>query len=74
MPEGAFYAFANIENTGLSSQQFEQRALNEAGVALLSGRGFGRHGEGYVRFSYANSKENLVKAIGRIESFVKGLG
>ena len=74
MPEGAFYAFANIENTGLSSQQFEQRALNEAGVALLSGRGFGRYGEGYVRFSYANSKENLVKAIGRIQSFVKGLG
>ncbi len=74
MPEGAFYAFANITGTGLSSNQFENRALNEAGVASLSGAGFGKHGEGYVRFSYANSVENLQKAVSRLNAFVKKIG
>ncbi len=74
MPEGAFYAFANIAGTGLSSDQFENRALNEAGVASLSGVGFGKHGEGYVRFSYANSVENLQKAVSRLNAFVKRIG
>ena len=62
-PEGAFYAFPNISGTGLSSAEFEDRAMNEAGVALLSGAGFGEFGEGYVRLSYANSQENISKAI-----------
>lgn len=74
MPEGAFYAFANIAGTGLSSEQFENRALNEAGVACLSGTGFGKHGEGYVRFSYANSVENLQKAVARLKTFVNRVG
>ncbi len=74
MPEGAFYAFTNITGTGLSSDEFEKRALDEAGVALLSGAGFGRHGEGYVRFSYANSVENLQKAVARLNTFVATLG
>lgn len=74
MPEGAFYAFANVTGTGLSSKQFEEGALNEAGVALLSGAGFGRSGEGYVRFSYANSVENLRKAVTQLNTFVGGIG
>ena len=74
VPEGAFYAFANIAGTGLSSNQFEKRALDEAGVALLSGAGFGQHGEGYVRFSYANSVENLQKAVARLNAFVERIG
>lgn len=74
MPQGAFYAFANVASTGLSSDQFERRALDEAGVASLSGAGFGRYGEGYVRFSYANSVENLEKAIARLKTFVKDIG
>ncbi len=74
MPEGAFYAFANIAGTGLSSEQFEDRALKEAGVACLSGTGFGKHGKGYVRFSYANSVENLQKAVARLKAFVNRVG
>ncbi len=74
MPEGAFYAFAGIAGTGLSSDQFEKRALDEAGVACLSGAGFGKHGEGYVRFSYANSVENLQKAVARLKTFVNKTG
>ena len=70
MPEGAFYAFASIAGTGLSSDQFENRALDEAGVACLSGAGFGKHGEGYVRLSYANSVHNLQEAVARLKTFV----
>ena len=70
-PEGAFYAFPNIEGTGLSSAEFEERAMHEAGVALLSGSGFGAFGEGYVRLSYANSQENLRKALEGLDRFVR---
>ena len=72
-PEGAFYAFPNITGTGLASNEFETRALNEAGVALLSGAGFGEFGEGYVRLSYANSQENIQKALNQLEQFVRSL-
>ena len=72
-PEGAFYVFPSIEETGLSSQTFEERALNEAGVALLSGSAFGEYGEGYVRLSYANSQGNIQKALERLDQFVRGL-
>ena len=73
-PEGAFYAFPSIKDTGLSSAEFEERALNEAGVALLSGSAFGAYGEGYVRLSYANSQENITKALESLREFVAGLG
>ena len=73
-PEGAFYAFPSIKETGLSSSEFEERALREAGVALLSGSAFGEYGEGYVRLSYANSQENIKKALERLDKFVRGLG
>ena len=59
MPEGAFYAFPRIAETGLTSGEFETKALQEAGVAVLSGSAFGSYGDGYVRLSYANSIENI---------------
>ena len=67
-PGGAFYAFANITRTGMDSKTAADFLLNEAGVACLSGAAFGRYGEGYIRFSYANSYENLMEAVKRIES------
>ncbi len=72
LPEGAFYAFANIEQTGWRSRPLADALLNEAGVACLSGTAFGRHGEGYLRFSYANSFENLMEAARRIRHFLAG--
>jgi aspartate aminotransferase len=67
-PGGAFYAFANITETGMDSKTAADFLLNEAGVACLSGAAFGKYGEGYIRFSYANSYENLMEAVKRIES------
>jgi aspartate/methionine/tyrosine aminotransferase len=67
-PGGAFYAFANIARTGMDSKTAADLLLNEAGVACLSGAAFGKYGEGYIRFSYANSYENLMEAVKRIES------
>jgi len=72
-PEGAFYAFPSIEDTGLSSREFENRAMEEAGVALLSGSAFGKYGDGYVRLSYANSQENIRKALERLDAFVRNI-
>ena len=66
-PEGAFYVFPNITGTGLTSQQFADTMLDEAGVACLAGTAFGEFGEGYVRFSYANSVENIQEALRRIK-------
>ncbi len=70
MPKGAFYVFPNVEGTGLSSAEFAERLLQEAGVACLSGESFGAYGKGYVRFSFANSAENIQKALERIADFV----
>jgi aspartate/methionine/tyrosine aminotransferase len=67
-PGGAFYAFPNITGTGLDSRQLEAKLLNEAGVAVLSGTSFGVHGEGFLRFSYANSVENIREAMRRIRA------
>ncbi len=67
-PQGAFYAFPNIKATGMKSQELADLLLYEAGVAVLSGTCFGEFGEGYLRFSYANSLENINKAIERIKS------
>ncbi len=72
-PEGAFYAFPSIRETGLTSAEFEARAMAEAGVALLSGAAFGQYGEGYVRLSYANSQENIRKAVEQLDRFVHSL-
>ena len=66
VPSGAFYAFPNITQTGLSSRELADMLLNEAGVACLSGTAFGSYGDGYLRFSYANSLENIEEALSRI--------
>lgn len=69
MPKGAFYAFPNITKTGWSSKKLADAMLEEAGVACLSGTAFGEYGEGYLRFSVANSLENLNKALARIDAW-----
>jgi len=70
-PQGAFYAFPNVQQTGFRSDELADRLLEEAGVACLSGTAFGAYGEGYLRFSYANSYENLMEALERIAAFLK---
>jgi len=69
-PKGAFYVFPNIQKTGWPSKKLADALLDQAGVAALSGTAFGRYGEGYLRFSVANSLENLNKALARIEEWV----
>ncbi|WP_375568336.1 pyridoxal phosphate-dependent aminotransferase [Seohaeicola saemankumensis] len=69
-PGGAFYAFANIEGTGLTARQAQDRILDQAGVATVAGTSFGSFGEGYLRFSYANSADNIRKAIRRIREIL----
>jgi len=66
VPPGAFYAFPNVSGTGISSKELADYLLNEAGVACLNGAAFGEHGNGYLRFSYANSLANITEAIERI--------
>ena len=70
-PGGAFYAYANVKATGIDSKKLSDRLLQEAGVACLNGGAFGRYGEGYIRFSYANSLENLMEAARRIGSLLR---
>jgi len=65
-PDGAFYAFPNITGTGYSSAELANRLLQDAGVACLSGTAFGAHGEGFIRFSYANSLDNIQLALERM--------
>jgi len=72
-PQGAFYVFPNITGTGRSSRALEDYLLNEAGIAALSGTAFGKHGDGYLRFSYANSVPNIEEALRRIRSAVEKL-
>ena len=69
-PAGAFYAFPNIEGTGMSAGEAQDRILDEAGVATVAGTSFGSMGEGYLRVSYANSTENIIEAMGRIRSLL----
>ena len=71
MPKGAFYAFPNITGTGWKSKKLADALLEDAGVACLSGTAFGDFGEGYLRFSIANSLENLNKALQRIDEWTK---
>ena len=69
-PDGAFYAFPNITATGFSSAVLADRLLQEAGVACLSGTAFGGYGEGFLRFSYANSLPNIEDALERIRKLL----
>ncbi|HCN03996.1 MAG TPA: aspartate aminotransferase [Bacteroidetes bacterium] len=70
-PHGAFYVFPNITGTGMTSQEAADFLLYEAGVACLSGTAFGAHGEGFIRFSYANSIENIEEALKRVREAVE---
>ncbi len=70
VPRGAFYAFANAKGTGMASRDLQRALLDEAGVGTLAGTAFGRHGEGYLRLSYANSIANLEEALRRMKRFL----
>jgi aspartate aminotransferase len=69
-PTGAFYAFPNVLGTGLNAQSLQDRLLEEAGVATIAGTSFGAYGEGYLRFSYANSVENILMALERMRGLL----
>src|SRR3981081_3730327 len=71
MPRGAFYVFPNISATGWRSKPLADALLEQAGVAALSGTAFGAFGEGYLRFSVANSLENLEQALDRVDCWTK---
>jgi aspartate/methionine/tyrosine aminotransferase len=70
VPKGAFYAFPNIKRTGWKAKALASSLLEDAGVAIIGGPDFGILGEGYVRLSYANSTENILKALGRMGEFL----
>jgi len=69
-PKGAFYAFPNIKGTGWKAKELASALLEKTGVATIGGPDFGILGEGYIRLSYANSAENIERAIERIEAFL----
>lgn len=71
-PGGAFYAFPNITGTGMDARTLQSRLLEEAGVATIAGPSFGVHAEGYIRFSYANSVDNIRRAVERIGTLLTG--
>ncbi|MEH6545436.1 MAG: pyridoxal phosphate-dependent aminotransferase [Sneathiella sp.] len=70
MPKGAFYAFSNIKGTGFTAKELQDQLLSSQGVAAIAGTSFGVEGEGYIRFSYANSVENIERAMDRFEQFL----
>ncbi len=74
LPTGAFYTMANITGTGVTSKDMETLLLEELGVAAIAGSSFGAHGEGYIRFSYANSTENIRRALARIRDHAQAAG
>ncbi|HRE22367.1 MAG TPA: aminotransferase class I/II-fold pyridoxal phosphate-dependent enzyme, partial [Rhabdaerophilum sp.] len=69
-PKGAFYAYPNIKATGWKAKKLAAQLLEEAGVATIGGPDFGVHGEGYIRLSYANSLENIERALERMGDFL----
>jgi len=71
MPGGAFYAFPNVAGTGMNGEEFANKCLHEAGVAIVPGTSFGNFATDYVRFSFAASRENMSKAIEKIDKILK---
>jgi len=69
-PKGAFYAFPNVKRTGWKAKALASALLDDSGVAIIGGPDFGILGEGYVRVSYANSTENILKALDRMGEFL----
>jgi aspartate/methionine/tyrosine aminotransferase len=74
LPQGAFYAFPNIERTGFNERDLASRLLNEAGVAVLPGTAFGEAGKGFIRLAYTQSEDELKLGLGRIREFVESNG
>jgi aminotransferase len=72
-PQGAFYAFPSIQHTGMTSEAFSEQLLKEHKVAVVPGSVFGQSGEGFLRCSYATSREELIEALDRMETFLRGL-
>jgi len=73
VPGGAFYAFPNVSAVPLETEKLADRLLQEAGVAVLAGSAFGRYGKDNLRISYANSRENLARALERMGAFLEAL-
>lgn len=73
-PKGAFYAFPNVSGTGWKAKKLASALLEEVGVALIGGPDFGVLGEGYIRLSYANSEENILRALDRVKAFLERTG
>ena len=73
-PEGAFYVFPSIKETGLTSMEFCERLLREQRVAVIPGKAFGECGEGYIRCSYAYSKDVIKECLDKISAFTAGFG
>ena len=73
-PKGAFYAFPNVSKTGWKAKKLASALLEETGVATIGGPDFGVHGEGYIRLSYANSLENIERALERMKGFLENAG
>ena len=71
VPEGAFYAFPNIVQTGFKAKELASKLLEETGVALIGGPDFGTLGEGYIRVSYAASEEQIEEALSRMRDFLE---
>lgn len=71
VPKGAFYAFPNVSKTGWKAKKLASALLEDAGIATIGGPDFGVHGEGYIRLSYANSLENIEKALERMKRFLE---
>ena len=69
-PKGAFYAFPNVKHTGWKAKALASALLEDAGVAIIGGPDFGILGEGYIRVTYANSTENILKALDRMREFL----
>ncbi|MDA8540551.1 aminotransferase class I/II-fold pyridoxal phosphate-dependent enzyme [Planktomarina temperata] len=69
-PKGAFYAFPNVSQTGWKAKQLASELLEQTGVATIGGPDFGTLGEGYIRISYANSQENITRALTRMKEFL----
>ncbi|MEC7258769.1 MAG: aminotransferase class I/II-fold pyridoxal phosphate-dependent enzyme, partial [Pseudomonadota bacterium] len=71
VPKGAFYAFPNISGTGWQAKKLASALLEDAGIATIGGPDFGVLGEGYIRISYANSEDNIRRALGRMKEFLE---
>ncbi len=71
MPGGSFFAFPNVKNTGMNGEEFTEKSLKEAGVAMIPGAAFGKFATDYVRFNFATSRENISKAIEKIDKILK---